>query len=153
VADIDIRITGAEKLRDVGKRLRAVGPDGKELRKEFFRGMQRAGKPLKQAAIIGARRDLPHRGGLAEDVAKSGFSIKTRTAGNGVGVKVVAKGRKVRGLGALDRGRLRHPVYGNREVWVIQKVRPAWFTDALAAQAEPVQREMLAAMDATLRKI
>lgn len=151
MADIDVRITGADKLTEVGKRLKAAGDKG--LRKEFLAGMQRAGAPLKAEAQASARTHLPHRGGLAAEAAGSGFSVRTRTAGRSVGVRVVAKGRKVRALGALDRGRLRHPVYGNRNVWVTQHIAPGWFTGALTRHADVVQAQMLAAMDATLKKI
>lgn len=152
MAEIDIRVTGADKLRDVGKRLKAAGD--KEIRKEFLRALQAAGKPLKEAAKEGALRGpLPRSGGLAAEVAASGFSVRVRLSGNKAGVRVKAKGKKIRDLDAMDRGRLRHPVWGNTEVWVNQTIRPGWFTDPLAAQAEPVQTEMLAAMDAVLAKI
>jgi hypothetical protein len=151
MAEIDIRVTGADKLREVAKRMKAAGD--KEMRKEFLRALRVAGKPLTEAAKAGALRDLPHGGGLATEVAASGFSIRTRSAGNSPGIRVVAKGKKVRALSSLDRGRLRHPVWGNANVWVTQAVKPGWFTDAMAARAEQVQAEMLAAMDAVLEKI
>lgn len=140
---VDVRITGADQLGDLGKRLRSAGEDGKGLRKELYRGINRATKPAKADAKAAAARELPQRGGLARLVASSRFSTRTRTGGRNVGVSIVAKGTAVR---TTDRGFLRHPVFGNREVWVTQRVDPGWFTETLQKSAPKVRREVLDAM-------
>lgn len=145
----DVRITGADQLADLSRALRTVGADERKgLRRELYRGIMRATKPLKKAAQDSAHANLPQRGGLAARVGKSKFRTKTTGGGQNVGVRITSSG----GSG-LDRGRLRHPVFGNRSVWVTQQVEPEWFTRPMRAGAPAVQREILQAMDDVAAKI
>lgn len=82
---------------------------------------------------------------LAERVAQARFSTRSfRPRGGTVGVRVTATSRKGKGvdLDALDRGRLRHPLFGNRRHWYQQAVNPRWFTRPMEANAGNVQREL-----------
>lgn len=146
---VDVRVTGANQLADLAKQLKAIGNN--DLRKELLAGIRKAAKPMAQSAKDRAERELPKAGGLNEVVAKSKFSTRTRTAGRTPGVRVVAS--NPHDIKALDRGRLRHPVYGNRNAWVTQKVTPGWFTDAMLDNADEVRREILAALDRVARKL
>lgn len=146
---MDVRIRGAQQLGDLSKRLRAAGEDGKGLRRELYRGIQRASKPLRAEAQQAARRELPQRGGLAAEVGRAKFSTRTR-AGRNPGVSIQAKGEAVR---STDRGFIRHPVFGNREVWVTQQVPPGWFTETMQAGAPRVRREILEAMENVAQQI
>lgn len=147
---MDLRVTGADDLAALGKALKAAGD--RELRRELMKGLQRAGKPAKEAAKAAARSELPSSGGLGEYVARSKFSVRTRASGNSPGVEVVAKNAEL-DLPAMNRGRLRHPVYGNRNRWVTQQIKPRWFTDAMEAQAPQVRRELVAAIRAVAAKL
>lgn len=153
---MDVRVTGAEQLAALAKDLRAAGD--KELRKELMRGLQRAGKPMKAAARQAALDELPSRNGLAALVASSRWSVTTRSAGKGAGVRVAGRGLvnasgQETDLASLNRGRLRHPVYG-RGAWVNQPVRVGWFTDAMELQADTsVRAEVLAAISAVRDKL
>lgn len=154
---MDVRVTGAEQLAALAKDLRAAGD--KELRRELMRGLQRAGKPMKAAARTAALTELPSRGGLAELVASSRWSVTTRSAGRGAGVRVAGRGLvnasgQELDLASLNRGRLRHPVYGRRGAWVNQRVKVGWFTDAMEVQADStVRAEVLAAISAVRDKL
>lgn len=48
-------------------------------------------------------------------------------------------------------GTFRHPVYGNRDVWVSEKARP-FFTEPIRAHLPDAERAILAAMDTVARK-
>jgi hypothetical protein len=145
--DFDIR-GGAEQLADIGKMLRQAG--NKDLRRVFYRALQRSAKPLVADARENARDILPKRGGLNERVAKSKFRTKVRAGGRNPGVRITATGLDAR----LDtKGRLRHPTFGNRDLWYEQKVKSGWFTDAMERGAPHVRREMLAAMDDIAKKL
>jgi hypothetical protein len=54
---------------------------------------------------------------------------------------------------SLDRGRLRHPLYGNRRHWYDQKVTPGWFTKTLQRQAERVRRELIGVLTDISKKL
>lgn len=150
----DIVVRGAEDIAAVSKALRAM--DDKELRREFHRGINRATKPLKEDAKANARATLPRRGGLNNFVAKTSLSTRTRS-GQNPGVRIVAQKTKKAGrksdVNAIDRGRLRHPVFGNRKVWVTQTVTPGWFTKPMENGAERVRKELLGVLDDVKGKI
>lgn len=147
-----VRVTGAEQLASLSKALRSVAKDERKgLRRELYRGIMRATRPLKQAAQESARSTLPSSGGLAAAVARSKFKTKTAGGGANVGVRILATGGT--DIRAMDAGRLRHPVYGNRSVWVTQSVTPGWFTRPMEAGAGRVQVEILRAMDSVADQI
>lgn len=148
----DFTIRGLQRFGKLSKDLREAGD--KDLRKELYRGLQRATKPLKDAAKDSARSGeyIPRGGGLAERVARARYNTRAR-AGRNPSVKITAqdaKGRSV-DLPALDAGTVRHPTFG-RPPWKTQQVKPGWFTDAMEAGAPQAQRDVIAAIDAVITK-
>lgn len=145
----NIVVTGAEDLERLGRQLKELGD--KELRRELFRGFARATKPLKADVKRSAVRSLPHRGGLNQWVADAKIATRTRVSGKSVGVRIAGsrsnKQQRKSDLNAINRGRLRHPVFGNRKVWVTQQVTPGWFTVPLVAGADVVRTELVQVMD------
>lgn len=133
----DLRIEGADALAKVARRLRDIGD--RELKRELFRGINRAVKPLKDEAAKGALQTLPRRGGLAAKVAKVRVRVETRTGASTAGVQLrgTVAGMNLR---AIDRGQLRHPVFGNREVWTVQSVPAGWWSRTLDSRAADVTR-------------
>ncbi len=147
----DVRIAGAEKFAALARDLKAAG--AKDLRRELYRGLNRATKPLKAAAKESAQSTLPQRGGLAARVARARFSTRSR-AGANPSVRIVAKdaaGRKV-DLSRLDRGQVRHPVFG-RPPYVSQRVDPGWFSRPMEDGVDVVRAEMIAAIDVVTAKL
>lgn len=145
----DLRIVGADKLGDVARRLKETGD--KELRRELYRGIQRAANPLKEVAKRSARANLPSRGGLNEWVASSSFSVSTR---GGQNPAVRFAGRKTgHDLRALDRGRLRHPLYGNRRHWFTQQIPPGWFSRPMEAAIPGIRRDVVDVLEDIARRI
>lgn len=53
----------------------------------------------------------------------------------------------------MNKGRWRHPVRGNRDVWVTQTVPPGWFDKPAQRRAVVVRREVIAAMTEAAREI
>jgi hypothetical protein len=142
VITVDVTSHGTEKLVRLAAAIHDAGD--KDLRRELFRAMQRSAKPLKRAARDGALQLLPHRGGLDERVAASKFSTLVRARGKGAGVRV--KGASDMDIGAMNRGRLRHPTFGHRP-WKTQTIRPGWFDDSLTIEADKARREIEDALD------
>jgi hypothetical protein len=151
VTVVDLRITGANELGDLARDLKRAGD--KELRRDLMRGIQRAGKPLKEAAQRAALTELPKAGGLNEFVASGKFSVRTRTAGRNPGVRLsgAKAGHDIR---AIDLGRLRHPVFGGG-TWVSQSIKPGWWSDTLsdARVLTPVRQELLQVFDDVARRL
>lgn len=140
-----IRVTGADDLERLGRQLKDIGD--KELRRDMLRGIRRATLPIRDDIRDSARQNLPRRGGLNDWVAdRSKVSTRTSTSGKNVGVRIVAD-KKGSDLAAINRGRLRHPVFGNRKVWVTQMVTAGWFDRGAEKSAAPTQRELVQVFD------
>lgn len=146
----DIVIVGADQLAAVTKRLKAAGEQGKGLRKQLLKEIRLAAKPLVQDVRQSAMDTLPASGGLNRQIRK-GIGVRTRAAGKSVGVRIVAKNRYA--IKSMDKGRLRHPVFGNRDVWVAQSVPPGWFTRPVEAGADEARKGALRAINDIARKV
>ncbi len=146
----DISVTGAEKFASVAKALRQAGD--KELQKELYSALNRATKPMRAEAKKSAEQNLPRTGGLNKRVARARMSTRRR-AGKNPGVKIVATGMSQ--LGLMDKGRVRHPVWGNRSRWVNQPIPQArdWFTRPMEGGAKDVRREIVKTLDTIAKKL
>lgn len=147
---VDIRVEGVGELEKLGRQLREVGD--KELRRELYKGVNRATKQLKADVKQEAAVSLPRRGGLAKLIASSRLSTSTRTTGRDPGVRITGR-LSGHDLQAIDRGRLRHPVFGNRSRWVTQQIRPGFFTRPLQDGSGPVRDELLNVFDDIARRL
>lgn len=136
MARTDIRLDDHGQIARVQRELRRFGD--KSTRRKYYAGLNRATKPMKIAAKANAARALPKRGGLNRRVAAN--RLTTRSSRGGVFVTEV--GRSQGRL--IDQGYLRHPVYGNRSVWVTQTVPGGWFTVPMKAGAPAGRRELIA---------
>lgn len=57
-------------------------------------------------------------------------------------------------LASLDKGRLRHPLYGNRGHWYVQAVKPGFWTDAMEGEAtDTVRAAAIQAIDDVVAKL
>jgi hypothetical protein len=149
VAD-DFEIRGAEQFLKLSKALKHAGRT--ELRKELTNGMRRAAKPLIEASRKEALARLPRRGGFAEQVAREPQRVAVRTGARTAGVRIVV-GKSRGGARAANRGEIRHPVFGNRDVWVTQSVPKGWFDDAMKDGAPTIRRELEKAMNDVADKV
>ena len=146
-----LRVTGGEQLTDLGRRLSAVD---KHLAKELRSGLARAAKPL----IVAVRAEIPPvmPKGYEQPLSRS-LKIRTqvRTGRNAaVRITAVARGRgQNRHIRALDKGILRHPLFGDREWWYSQPIRPGFWTRPMRAGAPAVRREMVKVMTDVADKI
>lgn len=137
---VRIRINGAMQMRQVGAELRAMGVEGKVFRRELLAGIRAAAAPAPAAAKAHARQILPKAGGLNDLIANDRVSVRSRLTGKGVGVRIT----NPKGGTALDEGQLRHPVYRNRTNWVLQRVRPGWFSEPMEQTSPAVTGAVLA---------
>lgn len=128
----DFKITGADDLETLARRLKAAG--GNELRKELLRGIRETNKSTIAEIRKSAQENLPRRGGLADLVAKGSIGTRTSPTAASAGVSITRK----RGRG-LNEGRLRHPLFGNRGHWFQQPVAKGWFDRPIEKDAPEIR--------------
>lgn len=140
---VQLRVEG-DALKALQRKLKAV--DARDLRRELNRALREGAAPLVQDARDAARDSLPRAGGLNERIASKPTSISVMQAG----VRVRVKGSDA---ASINRGRISHPVFGNRDVWVRQPVRAGYFTDRMRREAPKVRPDLIRAMDRVAEKI
>jgi len=145
---IDLKVTGANQLADLGKALKAVD---KSIKNEFLKEIRASGKPAGEAIRNAYAADMPKRGGLAAALGRSKIGIRNRLSGKSAGIRLDLRNKH--DLPSLEAGILRKPVFGNRQVWAQQSVPSAVGRKAFEKQQPIIQRRMLAAMNATAAKI
>lgn len=146
---IEVQVTGADKLARVAKALKDAGDAG--LRKELYRGLNRATKSLRADMRAHVPDRLPRRGGLGTRAARTTFRSSVR-AGRDPGVRLVAGKNALRDPGSIDRGRVRHPVFGHKP-YVLQDIIPSAFTAPFDAGAPTVRDELLHVLDDVAARI
>ena len=142
----DFEIRGSQDLATLAKRLKDAGRN--DLRKELLKGVRESGASTVLEIRESALENLPRRGGLAAKVAAEKASVRSTWAASGARVQL--KRKRGRGLNA---GRLRHPVGGNRDVWVQQKVNADWFDDPIRDAAPGIRRMIVAVIERICDKI
>jgi hypothetical protein len=144
--DVTFTLVDAGDLKRINKLLRSL-EDGKQLRKDLTQGMRAELRPIARE-VQAAYRAAPEGGGLLSAsrarraqpdlrvlLAKA-TRLEVRLSGKLVGARIRVDGRRMPNRmkslpayweGERSRRRWRHPVYGNREVWVQQPARPVFY--------------------------
>ncbi|MCX3064201.1 hypothetical protein [Streptomyces beihaiensis] len=133
VADLELR-TGKE-LKRIAAELRKM--DDKQLKKEFSKELRAAARPM-VPAVRQAIRQIPSKRGYSASGLRGRMSkavkLEVRTTGKEAGVRIRVDGRKMpsheKALQAYMEGLKkpwRHPVFGNRDVWVKQDPKPYFY--------------------------
>lgn len=143
------KVTGADELAKVARRLKDAGET--ELRKEMLRGIRTAAKPVVPDIKASARDRLPKAGNLNDVIARSKIGVRTRLAGEKVGVRIRGVGRH--NLVALQYGRVRKPLFGNRAHWFEQQVEPGFFDDPIEKRQDDLRRGLERVITETARKM
>lgn len=170
MADLQVGIVDSGDLKRLAKDLRQHA-DGKALRKELTGGMRDALRPLipqVRAAYLAApsggspkSRSRATQPDLRVLLAKS-VRLEVRTAGKLAGARIRADGRRMpnrmKSLPAYweperSRRRWRHPVFGNREVWVQQPAPGPTFYRVLAPHADDTARVIERVVNDVRRKL
>ncbi len=151
MADFEVR--GADDVDALVRRIRTHA-DAKAIRKELFAGLNRATKEVRADMKASIGPSLPSRGGLAALVMAKVSLRTTAKSGKYAGVSIVAR-HKDYDLRRLNAGRLRHPVFGNRRVWVEQTagVEPGFLDEAFKKNQADVARSVTRVMEEIARKV
>ncbi|MFN2384138.1 MAG: hypothetical protein ABR559_07740 [Gemmatimonadota bacterium] len=137
---IQLKVRGAHELAALSRRLKTAG-NKRELERELFRGLNRAVKPIRAGVKASALETLPSGGGLAAIVAKSKITVRRRTSGAGVGIRMV--GSHEHDIRAMDRGKLRKPLFGDKRHWYMQLLQPGWWTTPTQEGGEDARGEIV----------
>lgn len=152
MADLDV--VGNEDFLRVSAKLKALGKGGLILRRELRNELKDAAKPMGDAVRAHVEQYLPS--GYAPIIAAGLTIVPTtslRGATAGLRLTGTAKGvRRRRHIGTIDRGTLRHPVYGNPDVWVDQRVRPGFWRDPIIDEADEAQKQIREAIRKAIQK-
>lgn len=133
VAGFEMR-TGKD-LKRIGSELRKM--NDKQLKKEFSSELRAAAKPM-VPAVRAAIRQIPSSRGYTSDGLRGRMSkavkLEVKLTGKQAGVRIRVDGRKMptreKALQSYMEGLKkpwRHPVFGNREVWVKQEPHPYFY--------------------------
>lgn len=149
---MEIRITGSEEFTALARKLREAGRT--DLRRELYKGINRAVKPLTADVKKAPPKYLPS--GYA---AEFGLKVKTskRSTGRGAGVRLIGSAFTPRGrpreLARVNRGQLRHMLFGDPGFWYPQAVKPRFWDEPLEKDAPKVRKELLRVLRDIARKI
>jgi hypothetical protein len=149
---VDLTITGGKEFAALARDLRVAGRTG--VRKELYKAVNRSAKPLIADVMKAPPKYLPS--GYA---AELGLKVKVRKRGGGAspGVRLVGSaftpGGSPRELAALNRGHLRHMLFGDAGFWYDQAVRPHFWDEPLEKDAPKVRKELLRAIRDIARRL
>jgi hypothetical protein len=135
--------------------------DGKKLQAQLSKNLRKAIEPAKTEAAASLMSmqalDRAHEEPLRVAVV-AGLGVATRLSGRTTGVRVRSKKVAVRGFRNAPK-RLnnakgwRHPVYGDRNVWVQQIGKPDWFDGPMKINKPRYRVAVLAAMQESADRI
>ncbi len=157
-----VTVTGYNELSRLGFRLREA--KAVTLTKELREGLQDGLKPL-AAQIRAEAPDHTPKGYEVTFVRSLRFHTKvdTRGATAGVDFSVTATGKSYsRQIKEINRGRLKHPVYGRKRLtrqgwvnnpWVWQTVKPGFFDDPVRANFNAMRAAMREAINRVAEQI
>jgi hypothetical protein len=135
--------------------------DGKALRKDLTRELRQAVQPavvelrasIRSAPSRNVTPTVPLRAAIAR-----GIVPQVRTTGKQTGVSVrVRQTTQVRGFTnagrRFNRRSFRHPVFGNRSVWVTQVGKPYWFDEPMNRRRNEMRGAALDAIEDMAKRI
>ncbi len=130
----------------------------REVLNEIRRDMRKPLPALRRSVRAQALATLPSTGGLGAWVAKARMTVQLRDRGRTAGLRIklsrkASDGDKADLTGLDEYGRLRHPLYGDRNHWFGQTVTKGFFTRPWI-RSRPIWLEMAdGALDRALDKI
>lgn len=160
---LEVTISGSAQLRAIADQIRATGDRG--LGREMATALQRAAEPVKNATREEYASGLPSEGGYAATFTKSmRWRTTTRAQARTASFRLLLfsdGSHERRDIGALEGGRLRHPVYGrSRRIkrgpragtaqgnpWAVTTIKGGYFRRGTNRAADDAEREMGKVLD------
>ena len=147
---MNITVRGTEQLTTLAQRFREAANSG--LRDELRNTLSTLGPGIIDSVRNSARTTLPRRGGLAALIADtSEFTAPIVTTPTEVKLSITARSNV--DIRLLNDGTVRHPLFGNRQHWYNQTVKPGWFTRPLVGIGPRVSEELNQTLETVARRI
>lgn len=123
-----VTVEGTEQFKAAAHALNQLGD--RDVRRAVYAGFREVGQPLGIRSRDAGAAAMPRRGGLSARLRQARVGQQNATTGSNPRVVIRISAREGYDLPALDRGQLRHPVFGRRNVWREQAVpAKAWSTE------------------------
>ena len=121
------------------------------MQKELRKVITEETKPMRRAIKQSAIDTLPSKGGLNKFAAvlPSG-KVDFRPKYAGIKIRAAKQGHDLK---SLNKGRLRHPLFGNRRHWYLQDIKPGFFDKPIEGGADDLKRRIKGAIDAMFERI
>lgn len=152
---IEVRVSGAARLHQLAARMRAEGR--KDLLRQMGDALAKAADPLKGKIREEASAVMPAEGGYKAVFDKSlKFRVQRRgaSAQSEVTLTTFASGKEERrDIRALNKGNLRHPVFGRSRdgkrkgerianPWAVTSIRAGFWDRGIEGAADEVEQRM-----------
>ena len=151
---IEARINGGAAFKHAAQQMRAQGR--RDLSKQMMAALVEAGKPIEQSISAEAYDSMPS-GYKALLTASLAHRQGRRTGGQQARLilRTYADGQvKRRDIRALEKGILRHPLWGKRsQKWYITSFRPGFHARGTARMRDHVQPELLKVVQEFAQKL
>jgi hypothetical protein len=163
---LEVRVSGTVRLHQLAARMRAEGR--KDLLREMGDALTQAAEPLKDRIRIEASEVMPAEGGYKEEFNKSlKFRVQRRgaSAASDVTLTTYATGTSERrDIRALNKGVLRHPVYGRSRAgkrkgerhtnpWAVTSIRDKFWDRGTKNAADEAEKRMLKVVEQFSEKL
>ncbi len=150
---MSLTVLGGIALRRLSLQLQEAGRT--DLMDELRDGVNKAVLPLGDSIVVGVPEYMPS--GYAPVLAKSLEFRMTQRRGAAsfvVSMSMIGKGsKKRREIRALDRGVVRHPVFGRyHRAWVAQKIRPGFWSAPVKKGKDGAVRRAVQVMQDVAKK-
>jgi hypothetical protein len=121
----------------------------KDLSREMGKALERAAEPVKKAITAEADKVMPS--GYRELLTGSLRHRMSRRNGGQqaqVIVRTYADGKKERrDVISLEKGQLRHPLFGRKKVWYVTSITPGFHARGVESAADNAQDAMIQVVD------
>lgn len=146
---LSVRISGGDDFKKVAAQLRTEGR--KDLSRQMDKALEKALVPVQKSIKLESAQTMPKSGGYAGEMSRSlRFRSQKRTGGNSASYSLVtyADGKaERRDIRALEAGNLRHPVFGNRNVWALTKIRAGFHKRGTDNAADEAVKQLAAVVE------
>jgi hypothetical protein len=145
---MEVQVT-SDDARNLAAAIRRYA-DPKGIRRELNRSLSVASKPIRASMRTAAIGSLPASGGLRARMDGLVGQGRTTTSRGGIRISFAKNSYDARTL----RGRIRHPLFGNRGFWFNNTASPPDEIEAEFNRQQPTAlREVSRAMEGIARKV
>lgn len=145
---LELRLDGGDLLRQVATQIRAEGDKG--LGREMSAALSKAVAPLGKAIGAEAGKVAPSGySGVLTRSLKHRRTARTSTRQASLRLTTYADGQtERRDIPAIDRGDLRHPVFGRRrKPWTVTRIQPGFYDRGIRQAGDLAEKQALAVLD------